>query len=105
MDENMLQQQRTIHRYYVFTIFSQGGDGGALWEDGVFDSVRKIYVGQGDIGISFLKFVYKEDTKLVSTGDDHGSKKLLDVKEVINYLIYSIFCLCGFAVKATFVTL
>ncbi|CAH8256270.1 unnamed protein product [Arabidopsis lyrata] len=33
---------------------SQGYDRGAFWDDGVYDGVRKIYVGQRENGIAFL---------------------------------------------------
>lgn len=62
----------------------QGGCRGGSWDDGVYDNVRKIYVGQCENGIAFLKFVYDKDTRMV-IGDDHGNKTPLEIKEVINY--------------------
>jgi len=56
---------------------ARGYDRGAFW-----DGVRKIYVGQCENGIAFLKFVYDKDTRMV-IGDDHGNKTPLEVKEVI----------------------
>lgn len=61
---------------------ARGYDRGAFWDDGVYDGVRKIYVGQCENGIAFLKFVYDKDTRMV-IGDDHGNKTPLEVKEVI----------------------
>ncbi|XP_010418092.1 PREDICTED: jacalin-related lectin 14-like [Camelina sativa] len=58
----------------------QSGCRGESWDDGVYDNVRKIYVGQCENGIAFLKFVYDKDTRMV-IGDDHGNKTPLDIKE------------------------
>ncbi|CAH2047874.1 unnamed protein product [Thlaspi arvense] len=58
----------------------QGGLRGDSWDDGVFEGVRKLYVGQDDNGVAFLKVVYGKDTKMV-IGEDHGHKTPLDVKE------------------------
>ncbi|AEE33806.1 Mannose-binding lectin superfamily protein [Arabidopsis thaliana] len=60
---------------------ARGYDRGAFWDDGVYDGVRKIYVGQCENGIAFLKFVYDKDTRMV-IGDDHGNKTPLEVKEL-----------------------
>ncbi|KFK23807.1 hypothetical protein AALP_AAs58574U000100, partial [Arabis alpina] len=59
---------------------AKGGNGGAAWDDGAFDDVRKIYVGQGDSGVSFVKFEYDSSKKLVA-GDGHGKKSLLGTEE------------------------
>jgi len=61
---------------------AKGGDGGASWDDGRFDCIRKIYIGHSEMGIAFVKFLYDKDNKVV-VGDDHGSKTLLGVDEVI----------------------
>ncbi|CAA7029696.1 unnamed protein product [Microthlaspi erraticum] len=58
----------------------QGGNGGASWEDGVYDGVRKVYVGIIDNYVAYLKFVYEKNTHLV-IGDDHGNKTLSEVEE------------------------
>lgn len=60
---------------------AQGGLRGESWDDGVFDGVRKLYVGQGDNGVAFLKVVYGRDTRII-IGEDHGNTTPLDVKEV-----------------------
>ncbi|VYS49631.1 unnamed protein product [Arabidopsis thaliana] len=60
---------------------ARGYGRGAFWDDGVYDGVRKIYVGQCENGIAFLKFVYDKDTRMV-IGDDHGNKTPLEVKEL-----------------------
>lgn len=59
-----------------------GGNGGVTWDDGVYDGVRKIFVGQGNDGVSFLKFEYIKGKDLVP-GDDHGKMTLLGAEEVI----------------------
>ena len=61
---------------------SVGGNGGVAWDDGVYDGVRKIYVGQGNDGVSFVKFEYTKGTELVS-GDEHGKATILGAEEVI----------------------
>lgn len=61
---------------------AQGCDRGISWDDGVLDGVRKLYVGQSEYGVAFLKFVYEKNTQLF-IGDDHGNQRILEVKEVI----------------------
>ncbi|KAG2332420.1 hypothetical protein Bca4012_017993 [Brassica carinata] len=61
---------------------SVGGNGGAAWDDGVYDGVRKIYVGQGNDGVSFVKFEYTKGTDLVS-GDGHGKATILGAEEFV----------------------
>ncbi|KAL1196230.1 Jacalin-related lectin 14 [Cardamine amara subsp. amara] len=58
----------------------QGGCRGSSWDDGVFEGVKKLYVGQCGNGVSFLKVVYDKDTRMV-IGDDHGNKTPLEIKE------------------------
>ncbi|CAH8387491.1 unnamed protein product [Eruca vesicaria subsp. sativa] len=59
-----------------------GGDGGDSWDDGVFKNVKKIYIGQGDVGIASLKFEYDQnETGEVIVGEEHGKKTLLDYEE------------------------
>ncbi|CAG7908198.1 unnamed protein product [Brassica rapa] len=48
-----------------------GGNGGVKWDDGVFDGVRKIYIGQIYDVVSYVKFDYIKGKELVS-GDAHG---------------------------------
>ncbi|KAG2325750.1 hypothetical protein Bca4012_040246 [Brassica carinata] len=74
--------------YYFFSppphsekLQGHGGDGGDSWDDGVFKNVKKIYVGQGDIGIASLKFEYESETSEVIVGKEHGKKTLLDYEE------------------------
>ena len=65
---------------------AKGADGGASWDDGGFDCIRNIYIGHGEMGIAFVKFLYDKDNKVV-VGDDHGSKTLLGVDEVITSVL------------------
>ncbi|KAG2246449.1 hypothetical protein Bca52824_086077 [Brassica carinata] len=34
-----------------------GGDGGIAWDDGAYDGVRKVFVGQAQDGISVVKLI------------------------------------------------
>ncbi|CAL9232079.1 unnamed protein product, partial [Arabidopsis halleri] len=58
----------------------KGGEGGTSWDDGVFDGVRKIYVGQGENGVASVKFVYDKNKKVV-LGEDHGKQTMLGYEE------------------------
>lgn len=60
---------------------AKGGNAGNPWDDGPHDGVKKVYVGQGDSGVSYVKFVYDKDSKEVP-GNDHGKKTLLAPEEV-----------------------
>ncbi|CAA7018194.1 unnamed protein product [Microthlaspi erraticum] len=53
----------------------EGEDGGTPWDDGAFDGVRKVHVGQFDIGIAAVKFVYDKDAAEI-VGDEHGKRTL-----------------------------
>nr|AAK82527.1 At1g52040/F5F19_10 [Arabidopsis thaliana] len=55
---------------------ARGGNGGASWDDGVFDGVRKILVGQGNDGVAFVTFEYNKGSQAI-LGDGHGKKTLL----------------------------
>ncbi|KAF3599881.1 hypothetical protein F2Q69_00038145 [Brassica cretica] len=37
---------------------AQGGLGGDVWDDGVYDGVGKVHVGQGQDGVSFINAVF-----------------------------------------------
>ncbi|CAH2036450.1 unnamed protein product, partial [Thlaspi arvense] len=64
----------------------QGGDGGDSWDDGAFLNVKKIYIGQGDVGIVSVKFEYENNASEVVVGDEHGTKTLLGYEEFeLNY--------------------
>ncbi|VVA97874.1 unnamed protein product [Arabis nemorensis] len=59
---------------------AQGGRGGELWDDGgVYENVKKVYVGQGDSGVVYVKFDYEKDGKIVSL--EHGKQSLLGTEE------------------------
>jgi len=59
---------------------AQGGRGGELWDDGgVYENVKKVYVGQGDSGVVYVKFDYEKDGKIVSL--EHGKKSLLGTED------------------------
>ncbi|CAH8260709.1 unnamed protein product [Arabidopsis lyrata] len=61
---------------------AKGGNGGAAWDDGFYEDVRKIYVGQGDSGVSFVKFEYVNGKELVA-GVGHGKMSLLGTAEFV----------------------
>ncbi|CAH2065392.1 unnamed protein product [Thlaspi arvense] len=52
----------------------------ASWDDGVFNGVRKIYVGQGENGVASVKFVYDKNNQ-VELGEDHGKMTMLGYEE------------------------
>ncbi|KAL1212413.1 Myrosinase-binding protein 1 [Cardamine amara subsp. amara] len=55
---------------------ARGGNGGASWDDGAFDGVRKILVGQGNDGVAFVAFEYNKGSQVI-IGDGHGKQTLL----------------------------
>ncbi|KAG7625462.1 putative jacalin-like lectin domain-containing protein [Arabidopsis thaliana] len=61
---------------------AKGGDGGAMWDDGFYEDVRKVYVGQGDSGVSFVKFEYANRKELVA-GVGHGKMSILGTEEFV----------------------
>jgi len=60
---------------------AKGGEMGDVWDDGVYENVRKVYVGQAQYGIAFVKFEYVNGSQVV-VGDEHGKKTELGVEEV-----------------------
>ncbi|CAN8269235.1 unnamed protein product [Cochlearia groenlandica] len=57
-----------------------GGTGGTSWDDGVFDGVRKVFVGQSGDGIGAVKFVYDKGNEVV-IGNDHGKTTMLGYEQ------------------------
>lgn len=60
---------------------AQGGVGGEVWDDGVHEGVRKVHVGQGQDGVSFINVVYEKNSLEVE-GGEHGKKSLLGFETV-----------------------
>ncbi|XP_018490697.2 myrosinase-binding protein 2 [Raphanus sativus] len=56
-----------------------GGDEGASWDDGAFDGVKKIQVGQNNDGVSFVAVEYENGSQKV-VGDGHGKQSALGVE-------------------------
>ncbi|CAN6927809.1 unnamed protein product, partial [Brassica oleracea] len=56
-----------------------GGDEGASWDDGAFDGVKKIQVGQNNDGVSFVSVEYQNGSQKV-VGDGHGKQSPLGVE-------------------------
>ncbi|CAE5967495.1 unnamed protein product [Arabidopsis arenosa] len=50
---------------------AKGGETGDVWDDGVYDNVRKVYVGQGQYGITFVKFEYVNGSQFEIDADDY----------------------------------
>jgi len=61
---------------------AKGGDGGTTWDDGAFDGIRKVSVGQTYDGIGAVKFVYNKGSSEI-IGDEHGKSTLLGFEEVL----------------------
>lgn len=61
----------------------QGGNGGVSWDDGAFQNVKKVYVGQGTNGIVAVKFEYENDASEVVVGDEHGKTTMLSYEQVM----------------------
>nr|QWJ73413.1 nitrile-specifier protein 1 [Isatis tinctoria] len=70
---------------------AKGGELGNVWDDGVHENVRKVYVGHGQDCIAFIKFDYVDGSQVV-VGDEHGKKPLQAIDEFEidedDYLIY-----------------
>ncbi|EOA30607.1 hypothetical protein CARUB_v10013738mg [Capsella rubella] len=58
-----------------------GSEGGTLWDDGAFDGVRKVSVGQAQDGIGAVQFVYDKASQVV-VGNEHGKTTLLGFEEL-----------------------
>jgi len=57
-----------------------GSEAGTLWDDGAFDGVRKVSVGQAQDGIGAVSFVYDKAGQVVE-GKEHGKPTLLGFEE------------------------
>ncbi|XP_018487550.2 jacalin-related lectin 34-like [Raphanus sativus] len=49
---------------------------GAVWDDGAYGKVKKVFIGLGQDGITSVKFEYKNGSKVVK-GVEHGTPTLL----------------------------
>ncbi|KFK35812.1 hypothetical protein AALP_AA4G040800, partial [Arabis alpina] len=58
---------------------AKGGGEGDIWDDGVFDGVRKVHVGQYLSGVSFIKIEYNKGSKVI-IGDGHGKESMLELE-------------------------
>ncbi|KAL9859798.1 Myrosinase-binding protein 1 [Arabidopsis thaliana] len=58
---------------------AQGGSYGETFDDGAFDHVRKVYVGQGDSGVAYVKFEYEKDGGKETR--EHGKMTLLGTED------------------------
>ena len=55
---------------------AQGGLGGDVWDDGVYDGVRKVHVGQGQDGVSFINAVYEKGSQCWDIEENDQKEKL-----------------------------
>lgn len=64
---------------------AQGGKGETSWDDGAHDHVRKVYVGQGESSVSYVKFEYEKNGKKETR--EYGKKTLLGAEVVCVHFI------------------
>ncbi|KAF8062862.1 hypothetical protein N665_1191s0017, partial [Sinapis alba] len=55
---------------------AEGGESGAVWDDGAHDNVKKVSVGQGEDGIAAVKFEYTNGSQVVY-GPERGIPTML----------------------------
>ncbi|CAN7119591.1 unnamed protein product [Brassica rapa subsp. narinosa] len=60
---------------------ASNGVGGNEWDDGFFDRVEKIYVGQSDLGCLFIKFDYIKDNTIVAGAGHWNTATLIPESE------------------------
>jgi len=58
---------------------AKGGATGVVWDDGHYDDVKKVYVGQGQDAIGAVKFEYVTGSKVTTL--EHGKSTLLGYEE------------------------
>ncbi|CAN8303103.1 unnamed protein product [Cochlearia groenlandica] len=58
---------------------AQGGNGGDIFDDGTFDDIRKVYVGQGESSVAYIRFEYEKNGKIETR--EHGKRTLLGTEE------------------------
>ncbi|ESQ37018.1 hypothetical protein EUTSA_v10002938mg, partial [Eutrema salsugineum] len=58
-----------LHGRFNEKLEARGGDGGYSWDDGVYDGIRFIYIGENELGIAFVKFLYDRDDRLFELKD------------------------------------
>ncbi|KAL0743312.1 hypothetical protein Bca4012_084825 [Brassica carinata] len=78
------------HTQMAQKLDAKGGKKGNVWDDGVHENVRKVYLGKGQDCISFVKFEYVDDSEVV-IGDQHG-EQTQEVEEFVvdvdDYIVY-----------------
>ncbi|XP_010504253.1 PREDICTED: PYK10-binding protein 1 [Camelina sativa] len=57
-----------------------GSDEGTAWDDGAYHGVKKVYIGQGQDGVSAVKFEYANGSEVV-VGAERGKVTLLGFEE------------------------
>ncbi|CAH2053548.1 unnamed protein product [Thlaspi arvense] len=75
----------------IHKLEAKGGEIGDVWDDGVHENVRKVYIGKSQNGIAFLKFEYVDGSEVV-VGDEHGKVTTLGTEELEldadDYIVY-----------------
>lgn len=64
---------------------AHGGKGGSSFDDGPHDHVRRVFVGQGDSGVTYVKFEYEKSGNKETR--EHGKKTLLGAEVVCVHFI------------------
>ncbi|CAH8260712.1 unnamed protein product [Arabidopsis lyrata] len=57
-----------------------GSDEGTAWDDGAYNGVKKVHIGQGLDGVAAVKFEYVNGSQIV-VGDERGKTTLLGFEE------------------------
>lgn len=65
---------------------AQGGKGGTSWDDGAHEDVRRVFVGQGESGVTYVKFEYEKNGNKESR--QHGKKSLLGAEVVCVFISF-----------------
>ncbi|VVA97893.1 unnamed protein product [Arabis nemorensis] len=57
-----------------------GGDNGNEWDDGVYDGLRKVYVGEDGDRVSYVEFEYVKGDQSITLSHGIGTKLSLEAK-------------------------
>ncbi|VVA93307.1 unnamed protein product [Arabis nemorensis] len=63
---------------------AQGGPGGNIWDDGVFDDVKKVYVGRDAACVTYVKFDYVRDGRIEEIRE-HGKVVQIPQEFLLDY--------------------
>ncbi|CAN6844198.1 hypothetical protein Bca4012_034223 [Brassica carinata] len=68
----------------IYKLEAQGGKEGSVWDDGCFDGVRTVRVGQDDCRITYLEFEYVKGARFETR--HHGVKGETQSEFVVNFM-------------------